>query len=63
MSKFQPPMLNYEVFRAMTDKQIHKHSNKPEETFFLLSNVCILYFRLKSQSPIIRYRKCVEVYT
>ena len=26
MLKFQPPMLNDEVCRAMTDKQTHKHT-------------------------------------
>ena len=48
MSKFQPPMLNDDVCRAATNKQIHKHTYthihkytyrvKTEETFLLLTS-------------------------
>ena len=53
MSKFQPPMLNDDVYRARTDKQTHKHTYthihkhtyrvKTEETFFT-AKFFIVYF-------------------
>ena len=48
MLKFQPPMLNDVLCRAMTDKQTHKQTHKKhtyklktEETFFYLQ---VFYF-------------------
>ena len=50
-------MLNDEVCRAMTDKQIHKQTHKhtyrvkTEETFLCLLHFFIFYFRLKRRFP------------
>ena len=66
MPKFQPPMLNYEVCRAMTDKHTHKQTNKQtnkhtnkhtyrvktEGTFFNLQGFFFFYFHLKRRFPI-----------
>ena len=49
MSKFQPPMLNDDVCRVVTDKQTHKYIHKhtyrvkTEETFFT-AKFFIFYF-------------------
>ena len=57
MLKFQSPMLNNGVCRAMTDKQTHEQKNthtnkhtyrvKTEETFLFSSSFFMFYFRLK----------------
>ena len=46
MSKFQPPMLNNDVCRAVTDKQIHKHTHK-KTTYILSKNRGNLFFTAK----------------
>ena len=55
MLKFQTPMSNDDVCRAMTDKQTHKHTNKhtyrvkTEETFFYLQ---VLFFQFSFKKAV-----------